>query len=85
VRLLGPLNSPKHRAASVPARVPKGARNLARSYNFVDKHEAIDELRTLMADAGMSVDGAARKAGVRPQTIYLWLNGKTRRAANADA
>jgi DNA-binding Xre family transcriptional regulator len=58
---------------------PRGALNLARSYNFTDKHECIDELRTMIADARISVQDLARRSGVSPGTIHLWLNGKTRR------
>jgi transposase-like protein len=59
--------------------VPKGPLNLARSYNFTEKHECIDELRTMMADSGLTVEEIAGRSGVHFQTIYYWLNGKTRR------
>lgn len=58
---------------------PKGPLNLARSYNFTEKHECIDELRTMIADSRLSIEQLGERAGVAPQTIYLWLSGKTRR------
>jgi DNA-binding XRE family transcriptional regulator len=68
----------KSSAPNVEA-VPRGPLNLARSYNFTEKHEVIDEVRTLMQLNGMGVEQLARQAGVAPATIYFWFNGKTRR------
>jgi DNA-binding Xre family transcriptional regulator len=61
------------------APAPRGPLNLARSYNFTEKHECIDELRTMIADSGLSIEELADRAGVHHTTIYLWLTGKTRR------
>jgi len=58
---------------------PKGPLKLARSYNFTEKHECIDELRTMIADSRLSIEELGARAGVAPQTIYHWLSGKTRR------
>lgn len=58
---------------------PKGRLNLNRSYNFVDKAEIIDKLRTAMDDAGMTISLASNKSGVTRTTMKRWFDGKTKR------
>lgn len=54
-----------------------GALKLSQSYNFVDKREAIDELRTLVDR--MSFKEVAEKSGVSRNTLDRWFLGKTMR------
>ena len=54
-----------------------GALKLSQSYNFVDKKEAIDELRTLIDT--MSFKDVAEKSGVSRNTLDRWFLGKTMR------
>lgn len=56
-----------------------GVLNLNRSYNFIDKHGIIDEIRTAIEDSGEPVEFIAHSAGVTPQTINAWLSGRTRK------
>jgi transcriptional regulator with XRE-family HTH domain len=53
--------------------------NLNRSYNFIDKHSIVDEIRTAIQDSGEPVEFIARSAGVTRQTIDSWLAGRTRK------
>ena len=39
----------------------------------------VDQLKTIFADASVTVNKAAEEAGVSPQTLSNWWNGKTRR------
>jgi hypothetical protein len=56
-----------------------GRLDLNRSYNFVDKHSIVDELRTAIQDSGEPVEWIAHSAGVHRATIDAWLTGKTRK------
>jgi transcriptional regulator with XRE-family HTH domain len=56
-----------------------GALKLSQSYNFVDKREAVDELRTVIDDAGLSYKDVAEKSGVTRQTLDRWFMGRTMR------
>jgi transcriptional regulator with XRE-family HTH domain len=58
---------------------PRGALRLVTSYNFVDKQEIIDEVRTIVQDEGMSLRQIELHSGVCSQTMAKWFNGKTRR------
>jgi hypothetical protein len=60
-------------------REPSGVLKLDRSYNFVDKREAVDELRTMLDDDRMSLRVAHEKSGVALSTLHGWFNGKTMR------
>jgi hypothetical protein len=57
----------------------RSALALNRSYNFVDKAEIIDTLRTRLDDAGFTVASAANKSGVCQMTLRNWFDGKTKR------
>jgi DNA-binding phage protein len=57
----------------------KGRLDLNRSYNFVDKAEIIDKLRTAMDDAGITLSVASNKSGVRRETMRRWFDGKTKK------
>lgn len=54
-----------------------GALKLSQSYNFIDKKEAIDELRTLIDT--MSFKDVAEKSGVSRNTLDRWFLGRTMR------
>lgn len=56
----------------------RGALNLNRSYNFVEKKTVIDELRTLMEDEGLSAQTLAERSDVCSSTLYKWFEGTTR-------
>jgi transcriptional regulator with XRE-family HTH domain len=56
-----------------------GALKLSQSYNFVDKREAIDELRTIIEDQSMAFKDVAEKSGVSRNTLDRWFLGKTMR------
>ena len=56
-----------------------GPLNLNRSYNFIEKHGIIDEIRTAIQDSGEPIEFIAHSAGVTPQTIHAWLSGRTRK------
>jgi DNA-binding phage protein len=67
---------------TAPDNLPKkkgGALSLNKSYNFVDKAEIIDKLRTAMDDAGLTLSVASNKSGVTRQTMRRWFNGKVMR------
>jgi len=58
----------------------KGPLGLQTSYNFVDKIEAIDLLRTWKEEAHMSLAELSRRSGgVCAITLKRWFEGKTRR------
>lgn len=50
---------------------------LDKSYNFVDKVEVIDQLRTALDDAGVTYAYACNKSGVCRSTLKNWFSGKT--------
>jgi hypothetical protein len=56
-----------------------GPLNLNRSYNFVDKHSIVDDIRTAIQDSGEPVEFIAHSAGVSRATIDAWMSGKTRK------
>jgi hypothetical protein len=49
------------------------------SYNFVDKDPIIDQMRTLIEDAGVSWLFIERHSGVSRSCLRAWFKGKTRR------
>ena len=57
----------------------RGVLQLDKSYNFVDKHEAVDELRTLIEDDALKLKVVAERSGVTRQTLKRWFDGKTLR------
>jgi hypothetical protein len=59
--------------------LPKGPFKLNRSYNFVDKEEIIDILRTAVEDNHLSIHALSNRSGVAQTTIRDWFNGKTMR------
>jgi DNA-binding phage protein len=61
-----------------------GPLKLHRSYNFVDKHSIVDEIRTAIEDSGEPIEYIARSAEVSSVTIYAWLSGKTRKPYTAS-
>jgi len=64
---------------NTPVKGSGGALSLNKSYNFVDKAEIIDKLRTAMDAADLSISAAANKSGVTRQTMKRWFDGKTQR------
>jgi hypothetical protein len=53
------------------------------TYNFVDKDPVIDELRTLIADEGVTYRFIETKSGVTTTTLRAWFGGKTRKPQHA--
>lgn len=53
------------------------------TYNFVDKDPVIDELRTRIADAGLSWQEIKAKSGVSVGTMRGWFTKNTRRPQSA--
>jgi hypothetical protein len=58
---------------------PQGPLKLGKSYNFVDKVEIIDVLRTAIEDNHLTITALSNKSGVAPKTISRWFDGKTKR------
>lgn len=54
-----------------------------KSYNFREKDPVIDELRTLVRDAGASYREINNESGVSTGCLYGWFNGATRRPSHA--
>jgi transcriptional regulator with XRE-family HTH domain len=54
-----------------------------KSYNFTTKDPVIDELRTLVQDAGASYKQINEESGVSTSCLYGWFNGATRRPSHA--
>jgi len=50
---------------------------LYKSYSFKDKDPAIDELRTIKADSGMSDAEISEASGVATSTLQGWWTGDT--------
>jgi DNA invertase Pin-like site-specific DNA recombinase len=55
--------------------VSRGALNLEKSYNFVEKRPVIDEMRTLIDHASYSE--IANDTHVSRATLRNWFSGKT--------
>lgn len=53
--------------------------NIYKSYSFRDKDPVIDEMRTIIADEGVSYGDIHDLSGVSATTMYGWFNGATRR------
>jgi transcriptional regulator with XRE-family HTH domain len=54
---------------------PRGALNLAKSYNFVEKRPVIDEMRTLIDHT--EYRKVADETNVSRTTLRNWFSGKT--------
>ena len=54
-----------------------------RSYSFVDKDPAIDQVRTAVNDAGLTYPQVAELSDVSVGTLVSWFHGKTRRPQDA--
>jgi len=62
----------------------RGVLRIYRSYNFVDgKDPAIDKLRTIVQDEGVTEQQLHVLSGVGQQTFGSWFRGKTRRPQHA--
>jgi transcriptional regulator with XRE-family HTH domain len=55
-----------------------------KSYNFKNKDPAIDELRTVVKDEGVSYQQISDASGVSSGTMYNWFHGATRRPQHAS-
>lgn len=53
----------------------KGVLRLKDGYNFKDKDEIIDILRTAVENSGATWDDIAADAGVSVSTLYRWFQG----------
>ena len=62
---------------------PKGPLNLARSYNFIDKHPCVDEIRTWIQDDPHTVNWIASRANLSHSCVKNLLEGQTKRPQNA--
>ena len=54
-----------------------------RTYSFKDKDPAIDALRTIVADEGVSYTDIYASSGVTTRTLWGWFHGATRRPQHA--
>src|SRR5262245_66637106 len=54
------------------------------TYMFRDKDPAIDELRTIVQDSGLSYDKVNALSGVAASTLYAWFHGDTKRPQNCS-
>jgi hypothetical protein len=61
-----------------------GPLKLHRSYNFVEKHSIVDEIRMAIQDSGEPIEYIARSAELNPHTLHAWLSGKTRKPYTAS-
>ena len=52
---------------------------LYKSYVFKTKDPAIDKVRTVVQDAGLSFEEIRDKSSVSTSTVYNWFHGATRR------
>jgi len=68
----------KHTNVGVKS-VPRGFLQLKKGYNFKDKDEIIDLLRTAVDDSGMSWQQISEVTGVSVSTLYKWFQGDTLR------
>jgi len=57
--------------------------NVYKSYSFKDKDPAIDQLRTVKKDVGMSDKEISEQSGVSIGTLRGWFNKGTRRPQHA--
>ena len=57
------------------------------SYGFIDKDPIIDEVRTIVADSGMTYKQIHEASGVSIGTLVSWFGGKAKRpqAATVNA
>jgi hypothetical protein len=67
------------RKAQPYVREPSGVLRLNKSYNFVDKRESVDELRTMIDDSGLSWKQVHEASGVGLSTLHNWFLGRTLR------
>lgn len=56
-----------------------GTFKLYKSYAFRDKDPIIQQLRTMIADEGISYGDLSLQSGVSVTTFYQWFHGKTLR------
>lgn len=79
-------NLPHKQTAKNPKRHPafqyKGYKSYL-SYNFIDKDPIIDEVRTIIADEGISFAQVERASGVTSATLRNWFYGQTKRPCSA--
>jgi hypothetical protein len=54
-----------------------------KSYNFKDKDPIIDQLRTIVSDAGATYREINHASGVSVSAIYNWFEGPTCRPTHA--
>jgi len=61
----------------------RGALQIYRSYNFINKDPAIDKMRTIVADEGVNEAQLHVLSGVSTTTFANWFRGDTKRPQHA--
>jgi len=56
-----------------------------KSYRFIDKDPIIDQMRTMLADSGMTYKQVANASGVSKSCLVGWFEGNTKRPHHASA
>ena len=56
-----------------------------KSYRFIDKDPIIDQMRTMLADSGMTYGEVAAASGVSRSCLVKWFEGDTKRPHHASA
>jgi len=56
-----------------------------KSYRFIDKDPIIDQMRTMLADSGMTYGQVAAASGVSRSCLAGWFDGDTKRPHHASA
>lgn len=54
------------------------------TYSFKEKDPVIDELRSMIAEEGLSYKQIHEVSGVSKTTLYNWFSGDTRRPQHAS-
>tara|TARA_R110000868_G_scaffold35504_2_gene127207 strand:- start:172 stop:480 length:309 start_codon:yes stop_codon:yes gene_type:complete len=54
------------------------------TYNFIEKDPVIDQLRTALADSGLTYQDVQSASGVSKGTLVNWFGGKTKRPQHAS-
>lgn len=58
--------------------------NMYKTYAFRNKDPIIDQIRTILADEGLSYLEIQKRSRVAATTMYNWFHGTTRKPQNAS-